>query len=654
MKHHSSLRLFSSTTQKIVGHKFTFSNLSSRQSAELEDQLLARLNNISSNNNSSNSSQRLIDPIIGKSITRSGLNWIRSVSIPSATSSSSSSPSFSIDRNIDNRHHDDEDVITVTLQPPTMLHPKLEYISSNITEVVQEEMAKLLSNKDHHNIQPNDIGVSIRITPQKQSNKTTSRSTTTTPQQSDSFALKNITHFLAVYSCKGGVGKSTIATNLAYQLAAMGGKVGLLDLDVYGPSLPLLVKPDDPTVRKSPPSIQDGMVEPIIHKGVKLMSLGFVSPNSGVPGSGPNGGAAVLRGPMAGRVVSQLLKGTNWGELDVLILDLPPGTGDVQLEVCQTLSLSGAVAVSTPSSLAWADVRKGVEMFGELGVSTLALVENFAYFVCEGGGRHYPFGKARALATAHDDDDDDERSNMPEEDDEEESLLPNHFMPKSSHIFHLPISESVSGSNESGIPFCCDEPKSKSEEERTTFSKLAEAVSADLLLLQHNMLPVSMQGQRGNTSNSMVVKIDEAADSEFDVPFTQLDIDNNHKRFTVRLFCNEGGYQKIITGKDLRSRNPKTGELDNELSSSSSGEGNKVRQQGCGGGKNSRGGSSDASIMVHHHSSHCDDVPDEEDTLFPARISKKGKYGYEVEWADGAAIIYSLLAIARAAGGKPL
>ena len=588
----------------------------------------------------------MIDPIIGKSITRSGLNWIRSVSIPSATSSSSSSSSFSIDTNKD---INDDDVITVTLQPPTLLHPKLEYISSNITKVVQEEMTKLLTNKDHHNIQPNDIGVSIRITPQKQS-KTSSSSST--QHQSDSFALKNITHFLAVYSCKGGVGKSTIATNLAYQLAAMGGKVGLLDLDVYGPSLPLLVKPDDPTVRKSLPSIQDGMVEPIIHNGVKLMSLGFVSPNSGVPGSGPNGGAAVLRCPMAGRVVSQLLKGTNWGELDVLILDLPPGTGDVQLEVCQTLSLSGAVAVSTPSSLAWADVRKGVEMFGELGVSTLALVENFAYFVCEGGGRHYPFGKARAL-TASLGDDDDERNTIPE-DDEEESLLPNHFMPKSSHIFHLPISESVSGSNESGIPFCCAEPKSKSEEERTTFFKLAEAVSADLLLLQHNMLPLSMQGQQGNTSNSMVVKIDEAADSEFDVPFTQLDIDNSHKRFTVRLFCNEGGYQKIITGKDLRSRNPKTGEIDVELSSSSSGEGNKVRQQGCGGGKNSRSGSSDASIMVHHHSSHCDDGPDEEDTLFPARISKKGKYGYEVEWADGAAIIYSLLAIAKAAGGKPL
>ena len=113
----------------------------------------------------------------------------------------------------------------------------------------------------------------------------------------------------------------------------MGGRVGLLDLDVYGPSLPLLVRPDDPTVRQSSPEIGEGMIDPIEHRGVKLMSLGYVSPNSGVPGSGSDGGAAVLRGPMAGRVVSQLLKGTNWGELDVLVLDMPPGTGDIQIEV---------------------------------------------------------------------------------------------------------------------------------------------------------------------------------------------------------------------------------------------------------------------------------------------------------------------------------
>jgi len=271
----SSRRLFSSTQSS--RSKFRFSELSSRQSAELEDELLNRLNN--NNNNISNSDQRLMNPIIGKSLTRNGLDWIWSVSIPS-----------SFDKG-------EENVITVNLQPPTMLHPKLQEITSNITQVVQEEMVQLLSNK--HTLEPHDVDVSVKINPQDITTASNNMNIRETTPQSSSFALKNITHFVAVYSCKGGVGKSTIAANLAYQLSAMGGRVGLLDLDVYGPSLPILVQPDDPTVRKSPPHVQEGMVEPILHKGVKLMSLGFVSPNSGVPGSGPNGGAAVLRGPMA-------------------------------------------------------------------------------------------------------------------------------------------------------------------------------------------------------------------------------------------------------------------------------------------------------------------------------------------------------------------
>ena len=209
---------------------------------------------------------------------------------------------------------------------------------------------------------------------------------------------------------------------------------------------------------------------------------------------------------------------------------------------------------------------------------------------------------------------------------------------------------------ESGKPFCCDEPNGSSEEEWAVLSKLADAVSADLLLLQHNMMPASMQGQQENSSTAMVVAIDEVEDSAFDVPFTQLDIDNSHKRFTVRLFCNEGGLQKIIGGADLRSRNPKTGEVEDDPSSDS-GEGNgKTVQHGCGGGSHSSDrGSSRPSITVHHHSSDCADNSEEKDNLFPAKISKKGKYGYEVECrADGATIIYSLLAIAKAAGGKPL
>eukprot|EP00536_Pseudo-nitzschia_multiseries_P015728 jgi/Psemu1/218932/e_gw1.940.5.1 len=190
--------------------------------------------------------------------------------------------------------------------------------------------------------------------------------------------LTNVSHFLAVYSCKGGVGKSTVAVNLAYELARLGGRVGLLDVDIYGPSLPLQVTPDDDAVRKS--SLGSSMVCPIEHKGVKLLSLGYVSSKSGIPGSGKNSDAAILRGPMAGRVVTQLLKGTEWGDLDVLILDLPPGTGDVQLTVCQEVNLSFAVGVTTPSKLAIADARKGVSMFNTMGIETLAMVENMAYF----------------------------------------------------------------------------------------------------------------------------------------------------------------------------------------------------------------------------------------------------------------------------------
>ena len=163
--------------------------------------------------------------------------------------------------------------------------------------------------------------------------------------------LSRTSAVVAVYSCKGGVGKSTVSANLAYALAKREGlKVGLLDCDVYGPSLPTLLSPRDVTVRRS--SVGK-MVMPIDHHGVKLLSLAYVSPKSGVPGAGSattEGGVdpAVIRGPMASRVVTQLLKGTDWGNLDILLLDLPPGTGDVQLTVCQEIVLDGAVAVTTP------------------------------------------------------------------------------------------------------------------------------------------------------------------------------------------------------------------------------------------------------------------------------------------------------------------
>ncbi|KAL3805802.1 hypothetical protein HJC23_007763 [Cyclotella cryptica] len=600
-----------------------FSKLSARQSAELEDELLASFNN------SKSDSERLVDPLLGKYVTRKGLDWIRSISVPSTLSFREMGARGS--------NEDANNSVVVNVHPPTLLHPKLHEMASNLALAVQEEVLSLITSQQQakfpvwntdnaHNLESSDIPVEIRIQPQstiQKSQPTLKTSQTTLP------SLQNIKHFLAVYSCKGGVGKSTVAVNLAYQLAAMGGRIGLLDLDVYGPSLPLLVHPDDSTVRKSPPEMGDGMVEPIDHRGVKLMSLGYVSPNSGVPGSGPNGGAAVLRGPMAGRVVSQLLKGTNWGELDVLVLDLPPGTGDVQLEVCQSLSLSGAVAVSTPSTLAWADVLKGVQMFGDMGVMTLALVENMSYFVCEGGGRHYPFGKSQFVNN------------------DAKASSSSQFLPNPSHVFHLPVSTTMNVSNDSGAPLCCDRPDG-AEDEIAAFSQLANAVAADLMLIQHGLPPLSVYGQDSKNAKGgsiLTVVLEEAGELEFDVPLTQLSVDNDKNNFTVRLFSNDGGYQKTINGADLRCRDPKTGDIDESLENDI---GRGQVRHGCG----SQDASKSSSPMVHHHSAHNHDIAEEDNRFFPATLTRKGNYGYEVAWADGAKIIYSLLAIAKAAGGK--
>lgn len=613
------------------------SQLSPRLSANLEDALLSRLND-------ADVRLLLVDPILGKSITKGGLDWLRSVSVPSS--------SLSFLRNDGNGNNDvdgiddDMDSITVTIRPPTLLHPRLNEVASKVVDVVREVTLSWIANRRMNDttsgigwndsfgeVRPEGIGVTIHIVP-----KSTSMKSTTLPNNDSSASLsinnaatlRNISHFLAVYSCKGGVGKSTIAVNLAYRLAAMGGRVGLVDLDVYGPSLPLLVRPDDPTVRRSLSSTEYGpnTVDPIEHRGVKLMSLGYVSPNSGVPGSGPGGGAAVMRGPMAGRVVSQLLNGTNWGQLDVLVLDLPPGTGDVQLEVCQCLSLSGAVAVSTPSALAWADVHKGVKMFDDLGVRTLAVVENMAYFVCEGGGRHYPFGKSREVWGNN-----------------------NESLPGPSRVFRLPVSSEVHDSNESGSPLCCDGDLGSSMGTTTSaddddgaagiFSKLAHAISTDLLLLDHGMTPPVS----GTASTTSAVMIDETGDSVFDVPFTRLSVDNTHKKFTVRLFSDGGGYQKVISGHALRCRDPRTGEEVKGMTETPA-----VRGSSCGGG----GQSAPSSLVVHNVIVHVESSATAKDGLFPARVTRKGNYGYEVEWADGAKVIYSLLAIAKAVGGKPL
>ncbi|HUA20682.1 MAG TPA: Mrp/NBP35 family ATP-binding protein [Bryobacteraceae bacterium] len=179
--------------------------------------------------------------------------------------------------------------------------------------------------------------------------------------------IPGVKNLIAVGSGKGGVGKTTVAVNLAIALARLGHKIGLLDADVYGPNVPLMMG-----VRAQPHAIGD-RIQPIEKNGVRIMSMGFIS-----PGDKP----LVWRGPMLHGVIQQFLRSVDWGELDYLIIDLPPGTGDVQLSLIQTVLLTGAVVVTTPSDVSLEDARKAINMFQQVRVPLLGVVENMSYLEC--------------------------------------------------------------------------------------------------------------------------------------------------------------------------------------------------------------------------------------------------------------------------------
>src|SRR5580704_543596 len=191
---------------------------------------------------------------------------------------------------------------------------------------------------------------------------------------------------VAVGSGKGGVGKSTIAAALAYGLNKVGAKVGLMDADVYGPSIPHLIG-----VNRRP-DILEGKIQPIEADGLKVMSMGFVV---------PAGEAVVWRGPMLHGAITQFLRDTDWGELDYLIIDMAPGTGDIALTLSQLLPLSGAVVVCTPQDVALLDAVKAIAMFRKVNIPVLGMVENMSGFVCPGcGQRHDIFGSGGAKRRA--------------------------------------------------------------------------------------------------------------------------------------------------------------------------------------------------------------------------------------------------------------
>jgi len=206
------------------------------------------------------------------------------------------------------------------------------------------------------------------------------------PPKTQSNLIPQVKTTIAVASGKGGVGKSTVAANLAVALYRQGAKVGLMDTDVYGPSIPALMG------GKQEPHIVEGKLEPPVEWGIKIISMGYFLPQDE---------AIIWRGPMLHKTIQQFLGDVNWGELDYLVMDLPPGTGDIQLSLSQTIPLTGAVIVSTPQDLALDVAWKAIAMFQKLNIPILGIVENMSYYVCPHCGvREDIFGHGGAREAA--------------------------------------------------------------------------------------------------------------------------------------------------------------------------------------------------------------------------------------------------------------
>src|SRR3982074_3617685 len=198
--------------------------------------------------------------------------------------------------------------------------------------------------------------------------------------------IPGVKNLVAVASGKGGVGKTTVAVNLALALAKLGHKVGLLDADVYGPNVALMLGAPQQE------ATADKHIIPVESQGLKMISMGLLN-----PGDKP----MIWRGPMLHSVITQFLRSVEWGELDYLIIDLPPGTGDVQLTLIQTVAVTGAVLVTTPSTVALADVRKALDMFRQVNVDVLGVVENMSTFACPHCGKAVDiFGHGDGATTA--------------------------------------------------------------------------------------------------------------------------------------------------------------------------------------------------------------------------------------------------------------
>lgn len=255
--------------------------------------------------------------------------------------------------------------------------------------------------------------------------------------------IPGVRNVVAVASGKGGVGKSTVAVNLAIALAAKGARVGLLDADIYGPSIPMMMGSNQK------PASKDGKtIEPVENHGIKMISIGFLIPTDQ---------ALVWRGPMVGQAVNQLLRDVNWGELDYMVVDMPPGTGDAQLTLSQSVELVGAVIVSTPQDVALLDARRGVVMFQKVNVPILGIVENMSYFQCpKCGERTNVFGTGGVRKTC-------ETFDVP-------------------FLGEIPLHIGIREAGDAGTPITAADPDSHNA---AAFKDIAGRLASNISILQH-------------------------------------------------------------------------------------------------------------------------------------------------------------------------